>query len=568
LVFLSDNIVSLNATWNEQSIEFPNDIAATLFAVKDGYPCNMEKTVYGEVTPYVRSNPTPFLAKHTTAQMFIDLSSTLYNQTAYATSSNVVVSTDVANTQLYSEYSLCVGYSGSDDYGFETGRSFTVLAALHVFSDTGYENAIRFPNLDQYIVIASATAVTTASTHIFLSDDKLVFTKAETCNSTTFNSALYSSQVVNANTTLYKTAATALLTAYNNKFDFSQFRASLTHDTLFHLCVQRNNKFYDFPGCAVTVVPSTKTPTRQNAFQTTAVAYSAQPYVTGGNQDFILNSVVTSTTGTSNSLTWNFTGEIKATDRLSISAAVRENNNQVKECDLSAYSFFSVVANTGGTKIASANSFDSAVSGSINGMIPGQYALCYCNTAPSGSTVVPTCRTPREFNQFVGYVFFDGSYQGSSNIKTIAVSATRASNFELKLTGALHLDRARLVPNAATCATGADQLFALTNAHMAITDNWGTKAPTTAAPTNAPTTAAPTTAAPTGAPTKLPTKAPTTAPTGAPTAPTKSPTAAPTTTTPTTAPTTAAPPTSAPTTAAPVTTARASQSSYWRTCRP
>jgi hypothetical protein len=421
-LWLSDNFVSFTLTWN-QSVS-AND---QLYAVRKGYPCSFPATATTDVWKGP-SKPQRSFA-HTvplgvSSDTFVlDLGITLHNSTTTVLSTSpaafdkIIKNTDVANTDLYTEYSLCATCAGCDQFGYDTGDRFEVLAALHVYNDDGFETGYRYSSgLLQRIIIASSVAVGTSPTPLFRASDELFFT-SQVCSAAAasdYSGNTRSSNTQPGNTTVYKSQGNtvSMINAYEYYFSFTP--GSQLDGKMVHLCVVRlesnsRKKYLDFPGCAVTVVPATQSPTVTQYYSTTTTVFAASPYssgVFGDYQDFVLNAVLTDSTASTTFLQWKFTGQIQAEDRLSISS-VANGVGQSGECGVSAYSFFSVVANTGGTVSASSGSFTTATSGNINGMIPGQYALCFCSTKTNDPTAVqPTCRTPRDFSQFVGYVFF------------------------------------------------------------------------------------------------------------------------------------------------------------------
>lgn len=564
-LWFSDNHVKLTLSWNSSIAPFDE-----IYAVKSSYPCSVSAS-YGNYNARSLSFQVPRNLK--TATFPLDLGNTLWNSTFINTGAATTLDTAVApadsttsaNHTLFTEYSLCATCSGCTGFGYEMGLRFRVLAALHIYQETGFEKPHRYSTNNQAIVIASGVVRNSGTSYLFDPNDALWFTDAtKPCPSSWVWSG-DSSDSVQGNQTVYS----KLINAYQYFFDFSS--VSQPTGKLFRLCVLRSGfPVMDFQGVAVSILPPTNSPTTTSTYSSFSnTVYGATP---SGSQSFVVNSVVTDTAF--NTISWKFTGTVEKQDRLSISdpGVGTDTNALSSQCQPHTYSFMTVLASAAGLTAASP-----ATSSSFSGLMPGQYSLCYCSVKVSGATL-SACRTSRHFSQFVGFVYFDGRYQrpGLTRSENHAVHVNRPANLYMKVTSGSFLDRIMLAPDGVECGSSAATATSYqTLADTKMSDPTATLVPTAAVTgrtiTKGPTRA-PSTKSPTAAPTKLPTKAPTRAPTTAPTAPTstgrrrllatsapstKAPTGAPTTKAPTKAPTTVAPttksPTSAPTTLAPST---------------
>lgn len=572
-LWFSENFVNMHLKWNSSVAKYDE-----IFAVKSTYPCN----VWTSLGQFRSDSYVASYSSFKSANVTFDLGKTLFNSTSFDLSNNFdpknliapaagSVTEEFSNSPLFSDYSLCITCQGCSYFGYDTGVRFRVLASLHVYQDVGFGKPYVMNSGSQKIVIASNVVPAKSSPTLFQKDDQLYFMDTtKTCSEYSFDyNSAQSSKIVFGSTTKYTSptsggSAQSLLNAFEFKFDFSisSLRNGKESSKLLRLCVARPRKdqsgsfseqdVLDFSGCQISVLSQTASPTLTSIY-VSSKTYSATPLDAGKN-DNVLKSVVTD--GSYNRISWKFVGVVQAADKLSISSYHGKPEDPTTKCLPTTYSYMSFQASSGGL-----TSTSPAQSATINGLMPGLYVLCYCNTLVD--SVVTQCRTARDFSMFAGYVYFNSAY--ANLIDTFAVTANVADKLEFKMTQASKLDRISIVRPAEKCNTAYSQDYSLldkkfkgfritssptratngpTNPTAGPTKRPTTKFPTTKFPTRSPTTRAPTSKAPTAAPTRSPitkapvgrrllsTKAPTTSPTTR--APTRSPTTSPTTRAPTT----------------------------------
>jgi hypothetical protein len=564
-LWFSENFVQLQLSWNSSAFASSDQV----YAVKSEYSCH---TTLAETYEGIRSAPYTIKADSSAQRSVtfpLDLGFSLFNSTYISNASAgtqplaPATGTDAnSNSSLYSDYKLCASCPGCDAFGVELGTRFRVLAALHVYQDTGFEKPYRFATSNQRVVIATGVVPQPALSVMFLTTDQLWFSDSQyPCfdwNQVGYNSN--SSTPVYGNRSVYQSPGNKkLLNAFEYVFDFSSI-SSLPR--MVKLCVKRDNDLFEFPGCSLTVIAMTSSPSVAVAGSLNSRTYGAVPQ-TNPMQTFVLKSVYRGTTN-QNQITWAFTGTISAADRLGISA-VHTGTTGTTECGPDRY----IYATTRASQLSSGTTTVSpAQSGFLNGMVSGQYALCYCNVDVSVNSVktpLVTCRTAKDFSQFVGFVYFDGIYSDATYVRSFAATVNYKQTFKFKMIKASSLDRIMLVAPTDTCGSGVSRNSAITTTTFkspAIPTPNPTSASeqylysVTYAPTTRSPTRAPSTKNPTFTPTRVPSKAPTTLAPQVASPGTKSPvTKAPLTRAPTRAPTTLTPttvvPTEAPTTSFP-----------------